>query len=122
MTTHYATKMSCTLFYVNLLMFLRNPKVFTWLMELLVLKLITLFVCLALSVSLSVDLSLLQRWCKLLEKQRCPEAPEALRTACAQALCLCGVHVVTRSLKGGLMFKEISTRYNKEVCFDNSLS
>ncbi|RXN31244.1 thyroid adenoma-associated -like protein [Labeo rohita] len=57
----------------------------------------------------SVDLSLLQRWCKLLEKQRCPEAPEALRTACAQALCLCGVHVVTRSLKGGLMFKEIST-------------
>ncbi|XP_073696191.1 tRNA (32-2'-O)-methyltransferase regulator THADA [Garra rufa] len=57
----------------------------------------------------SVDLSLLQRWCKLLEKHRLPEAPEALRTACAQALCLCGVHEVTRSLTGGLMLKELST-------------
>ncbi|KTG32675.1 hypothetical protein cypCar_00004024 [Cyprinus carpio] len=57
----------------------------------------------------SVDLSLLQRWCKLLEKHRCPEAPEALRAACAQALCLCGVHVVTRSLTGGLTLKELST-------------
>uniref|UniRef100_A0A671R447 Thyroid adenoma-associated protein homolog n=1 Tax=Sinocyclocheilus anshuiensis TaxID=1608454 RepID=A0A671R447_9TELE len=56
-----------------------------------------------------VDLSLLQRWCKLLEKHRCPEAPEALRAACAQALCLCGVHVVTRSLTGGLTLKELST-------------
>ncbi|XP_016143827.1 uncharacterized protein [Sinocyclocheilus grahami] len=57
----------------------------------------------------SVDLSLLQRWCKLLKKHRCPEAPEALRAACAQALCLCGVHVVTRSLTGGLTLKELST-------------
>ncbi|XP_026068454.1 thyroid adenoma-associated protein homolog [Carassius auratus] len=58
----------------------------------------------------SVDSSLLQRWCKLLEKHRCPEAPEALRAACAQALCLCGVHVVTRSLTEDLMLKELSTR------------
>ncbi len=72
--------------------------------------------------SLSVDLSLLQRWCKLLEKHRCPEAPEALRAACAQALCLCGVHVVTRSLTEGLTLKELSTRYNKELFFDNSIS
>lgn len=71
--------------------------------------------------SLSVDLSLLQRWCKLLEKHRCPEAPEALRAACARALCLCGVHVVTRSLTD-LTLKELSTRYNKEVFFDNSIS
>ncbi|XP_059407167.1 thyroid adenoma-associated protein homolog isoform X2 [Carassius carassius] len=58
----------------------------------------------------SVDSPLLQRWCKLLEKHRCPEAPEALRAACAQALCLCGVHVVTRSQTEGLMLKELSTR------------
>lgn len=58
----------------------------------------------------SVDSSLLQRWCKLLEKHRCPEAPEALRAACAQALCLCGVHVVTRSLTEDLMLKQLSTR------------
>lgn len=75
---------------------------------------------LSLSFSLSVDLSLLQRWCKLLEKHRCPEAPEALRISCAQALCLCGVSVVTRSLTDSLVLIELSTRYNKKVCFHNS--
>ncbi|XP_043096293.1 thyroid adenoma-associated protein homolog isoform X2 [Puntigrus tetrazona] len=57
----------------------------------------------------SVDLSLLQRWCKLLEKHRRPEAPEVLRAACARALCLCGVHVVTRSLTRCPTLKELST-------------
>ncbi|XP_077097436.1 tRNA (32-2'-O)-methyltransferase regulator THADA isoform X7 [Siphateles boraxobius] len=57
----------------------------------------------------SVDLSLLLRWCKLLEKHRCPQTPEALRISCAQALCLCGVSVVTRSLMDSLMLKELST-------------
>ncbi|XP_067295364.1 tRNA (32-2'-O)-methyltransferase regulator THADA isoform X2 [Pseudorasbora parva] len=63
----------------------------------------------SLLLSQSVDLSLLQRWCKLLEKHRCPEAPEALRISCAQALCLCGVSVVTRSLTDSLMLTELST-------------
>ncbi|XP_016142052.1 uncharacterized protein [Sinocyclocheilus grahami] len=90
-------------------MFLRNPKVFTdgsWIYRC---SNSTLFACLSLSHSLSVDLSLLQRWCSLLEKHRCPEAPEAFRTACAQALCLCGVHVVTRSLTGILTHNELCT-------------
>ncbi|XP_056119769.1 thyroid adenoma-associated protein homolog isoform X2 [Rhinichthys klamathensis goyatoka] len=63
----------------------------------------------SLLLSQSVDLSLLLRWCKLLEKHRCPEAPEALRISCAQALCLCGVSVVTRSLTDSLMLTELST-------------
>ncbi|XP_067262845.1 tRNA (32-2'-O)-methyltransferase regulator THADA isoform X2 [Chanodichthys erythropterus] len=63
----------------------------------------------SLLLSQSVDLSLLQRWCKLLEKHRCPEAPEALRISCAQALCLCGVSVVTRSLTDRLLLAELST-------------
>ncbi|XP_056602907.1 thyroid adenoma-associated protein homolog [Triplophysa dalaica] len=58
----------------------------------------------------SIDLSLLERLCKLLEKHRCPEAPEALRSACARSLCLFAVSVVTRSLKGRPVFKEISIR------------
>lgn len=107
------------LFYVNLLMFLRNRKVLRD--GSCIYRCSDSLLC-SLCHSLSVDLSLLQRWCKLLEKHRCPEAPEALRAACAQALCLCGVHVVTRSLTGGLTLKELSTRYNKEVCFDNSIS
>ncbi|KAK7164223.1 hypothetical protein R3I94_002828 [Phoxinus phoxinus] len=63
----------------------------------------------SLLLSQSVDLSLLLRWCNLLEKHRCPEAPEALRISCAQALCLCGVSVVTRSLTDSLMLTELST-------------
>ncbi|XP_039515699.1 thyroid adenoma-associated protein homolog isoform X2 [Pimephales promelas] len=63
----------------------------------------------SLLLSQSVDLSLLLRWCKLLEKHRCPEAPEALRISCARALCLCGVSVVTRSLTDSLMLAELST-------------
>ncbi|XP_051979593.1 thyroid adenoma-associated protein homolog [Xyrauchen texanus] len=64
----------------------------------------------SLLLSQSVDLSLLQRWCKLIEKHRYPEAPEALRTACAQALCLCGFTVVSKSLTGSFILKELSTR------------
>ncbi|XP_056313525.1 thyroid adenoma-associated protein homolog [Danio aesculapii] len=57
----------------------------------------------------SADRSFLQRWCKLLEKHRCPDAPEALRSACAQSLCRCGVSVVTRSLTSSHIPKPFST-------------
>lgn len=58
----------------------------------------------------SIDVCLLERWCKLLEKHRYPEAPEALRSACARSLCLCAVSVVTRSLTDSPIFKELSIR------------
>lgn len=52
----------------------------------------------------------LQRWCVLLEKHRCAEAPEALRLACAQALALTGAAVVSSSVMGSTVLKSLSTR------------
>lgn len=40
---------------------------------------------------ISLKTSMLQRWCSVLECQRSPDAPEALRMACAEALCVAGV-------------------------------
>ncbi|XP_034548017.1 thyroid adenoma-associated protein homolog isoform X2 [Notolabrus celidotus] len=36
----------------------------------------------------SLKISMLQRWCNVLEIQRSPDAPEVLRLACAEALCV----------------------------------
>lgn len=62
------------------------------------------------SLSLSTDMVVLQRWCVLLEKHRCAEAPEALRLACAQALALTGAAVVSSSVMGSTVLKSLSTR------------
>ncbi|XP_060763342.1 tRNA (32-2'-O)-methyltransferase regulator THADA isoform X2 [Neoarius graeffei] len=65
---------------------------------------------LSLLLSPSTDLGVLQRWCVLLETHRRPEAPEALRLACARSLALTGAAVVTRSLMGSTALKAFSTR------------
>lgn len=39
----------------------------------------------------SPKISVVQRWCSVLERQRSPDAPEVLRMACAEALCVAGV-------------------------------
>ncbi|XP_065106767.2 tRNA (32-2'-O)-methyltransferase regulator THADA isoform X2 [Paramisgurnus dabryanus] len=70
----------------------------------------TALCALSVLLSQSTDLGLLQRWCKLLERCRSPEAPEAIRTACAQSLCLCAVSVMDRSLTDSPIFKELCIR------------
>uniref|UniRef100_A0A7N8YBI2 Si:ch211-225b11.4 n=1 Tax=Mastacembelus armatus TaxID=205130 RepID=A0A7N8YBI2_9TELE len=47
----------------------------------------------------SVKMPLLLRWCSILEGHRSPEAPEVLRMACAEALCVGGVPLMSRSLR-----------------------
>lgn len=64
----------------------------------------------------SVDLALLQCLCVLLETNSRPEAPEALRLACAEALGLSGATVVTSSLKGSPALKALSTRLVRQSC------
>ncbi|KAL7836832.1 hypothetical protein AOLI_G00281160 [Acnodon oligacanthus] len=64
----------------------------------------------SLLLSQSMEQALLQRWCALLETHRHPEAPEALRLACAEALGLSGAAIVTRSLRGSPTLKALSTR------------
>lgn len=43
---------------------------------------------------------MIQRWCSILECQRVPDAPEVLRIACADALCVAGTPLMSRTLKG----------------------
>lgn len=49
-------------------------------------------------VQISRKISVIQRWCSVLECQRSPDAPEVLRMACAEALCVAGVPLM--SLRG----------------------
>ncbi|KAK1792285.1 hypothetical protein P4O66_012240, partial [Electrophorus voltai] len=64
----------------------------------------------SLLLSQSTDMALVQRWCVLLETHRRAEAPEALRLACAQALCLTGAAMVTSGLRGTSTLKTLSIR------------
>lgn len=48
-------------------------------------------------VSTSVKISVFHRWCSILERHRCPDAPEVLRMACADALCVAGVPLQSHS-------------------------
>ncbi|XP_034452342.1 thyroid adenoma-associated protein homolog isoform X1 [Hippoglossus hippoglossus] len=59
----------------------------------------------------SLQISTLQRWCGILECHRCPDAPEVLRMACAEALCVAGVSLMSHSLKkhSTLMIRLINT-------------
>ncbi|XP_045890923.1 thyroid adenoma-associated protein homolog isoform X2 [Micropterus dolomieu] len=43
----------------------------------------------------SSKISVFQRWCNVLECQRSPDAPELLRMACAEALCVAGVPLMS---------------------------
>ncbi|XP_066509917.1 tRNA (32-2'-O)-methyltransferase regulator THADA-like [Hoplias malabaricus] len=64
----------------------------------------------SLLLSQSMNLTLLQRWCVLLEKHSHAEATEALRLACAQALSMSGAAVVIRSLRNVPALKTLSIR------------
>ncbi|KAM6964965.1 tRNA (32-2'-O)-methyltransferase regulator THADA [Aplochiton taeniatus] len=68
----------------------------------------------SLLLSLSPLCSLSPRWCSVLEVHRAPEAPEALRMACATALCLAGVPLMRegmreQSLSTGIDIRLINT-------------
>ncbi|XP_076007130.1 tRNA (32-2'-O)-methyltransferase regulator THADA-like [Genypterus blacodes] len=52
----------------------------------------------SLLLSHSDDMSVIQRWCTILEHQGSPESPEELRLACGEALCLAGVLLMRRGL------------------------
>ncbi|XP_068995115.1 tRNA (32-2'-O)-methyltransferase regulator THADA [Embiotoca jacksoni] len=47
----------------------------------------------------SLKISVFQHWCGILESQRTPDAPEVLRIACAEALCVAGVPLMNYSLR-----------------------
>ncbi|XP_056135401.1 thyroid adenoma-associated protein homolog [Lampris incognitus] len=50
----------------------------------------------SLLLSQSLEISMFQCWSSLLERHRSPEVPEALRMACAEALCLAGVSIMSQ--------------------------
>lgn len=56
-------------------------------------------------------MSVVQRWCSILECQRSPDAPEVLRMACAEALCVAGVPLMSRSLREHSTLPAIMSRY-----------
>ncbi|XP_029365595.1 thyroid adenoma-associated protein homolog isoform X2 [Echeneis naucrates] len=47
----------------------------------------------------SQKMPVLLRWCSVLECQRCPDVPEVLRMASAEALCVAGVPVVSHGFR-----------------------
>ncbi|XP_040011618.1 thyroid adenoma-associated protein homolog isoform X2 [Xiphias gladius] len=47
----------------------------------------------------SVKISTFLRWCSILECHRSPDAPEVLRMACAEALCVAGAPLMSHSLR-----------------------
>ncbi|XP_019956479.2 tRNA (32-2'-O)-methyltransferase regulator THADA [Paralichthys olivaceus] len=59
----------------------------------------------------SLQISMLHRWCGVLECNRCSDGPEVLRMACAEALCVAGVSLMSHSLKKhcNLMIRLINT-------------
>ncbi|XP_034152617.1 thyroid adenoma-associated protein homolog isoform X2 [Esox lucius] len=64
----------------------------------------------SLLLSQSFQISLLPRWCSLLEVHRAPEAPQSLRMACAWALCLAGAPLLTPKLRERSPLPVFSTR------------
>ncbi|TDH12887.1 hypothetical protein EPR50_G00050690 [Perca flavescens] len=57
----------------------------------------------------SLKISVFQRWCSVLECHRSPDAPEVLRMACAEALCVAGVPLMSRSTPPAIMIRSINT-------------
>ncbi|KAG7244080.1 hypothetical protein INR49_006242 [Caranx melampygus] len=59
----------------------------------------------------SLQISVLQRWCSILECHRCPDAPEVLRMATAEALCVAAVPLMSsHSLRKHSTLPAIMTR------------
>ncbi|XP_070821591.1 tRNA (32-2'-O)-methyltransferase regulator THADA [Chaetodon trifascialis] len=77
----------------------------------------------------SLKTSMLQRWCSVLECQRSPDAPEVLRMACAEALCVAGVPlpcsaaIMSRLISTGLyLLQDQSQQVRlKAACFPSRL-
>ncbi|KAM3611107.1 uncharacterized protein V6R79_013523 [Siganus canaliculatus] len=58
----------------------------------------------------SSKISMVERWCCILESQRSPGSPEVLRMACAEALCVAGVQLKgLREHRTAIMSRLIST-------------
>uniref|UniRef100_A0A3Q1FE64 Si:ch211-225b11.4 n=1 Tax=Acanthochromis polyacanthus TaxID=80966 RepID=A0A3Q1FE64_9TELE len=57
----------------------------------------------------SLKISALERWCNILEHQRAPDAPEALRMACAEALCVAGAPLMNNSTQPAFVIRLINT-------------
>ncbi|XP_033946263.1 tRNA (32-2'-O)-methyltransferase regulator THADA [Pseudochaenichthys georgianus] len=57
----------------------------------------------------STRMSVSQRWCNILESHRSPAAPEVLRIACAEALCVAGVPLMSHSTPPAIMIRLIHT-------------
>ncbi|XP_063753076.1 tRNA (32-2'-O)-methyltransferase regulator THADA isoform X2 [Eleginops maclovinus] len=57
----------------------------------------------------STRTSVSQRWCNILDIHRSPEAPEVLRIACAEALCVAGVPLMSHSTPPAIMIRLINT-------------
>eukprot|EP00064_Thunnus_orientalis_P006923 superscaffoldBa00000745_g6942 len=58
----------------------------------------------------SFKISMIQRWCSVLECHRSPDATEVLRMACAEALCVAGVSLMSRSPKEHKTLPDIMIR------------
>ncbi|XP_059193716.1 thyroid adenoma-associated protein homolog [Centropristis striata] len=57
----------------------------------------------------SLKISMCERWCTFLECHRSPDAPEVLRMACAEALCVAGVPLMSGSTLPAIMIRLINT-------------
>uniref|UniRef100_A0AAQ4RRM0 Si:ch211-225b11.4 n=1 Tax=Gasterosteus aculeatus aculeatus TaxID=481459 RepID=A0AAQ4RRM0_GASAC len=57
----------------------------------------------------SLKTSVFQRWCSILECHRSPDEPEVLRMACAEALCVAAVHLVSHGSLPTIMIRSINT-------------
>lgn len=53
-----------------------------------------------------------QRLCSILECHRSPEAPEVLRMACAETLCVAGVPLMSHSHRKHSILSAITIRYD----------
>ncbi|XP_067466068.1 tRNA (32-2'-O)-methyltransferase regulator THADA [Thunnus thynnus] len=58
----------------------------------------------------SFKISMIQRWCSVLECHRSPDATEVLRMACAEALCVAGVSLMSGSPKEHKTLPDIMIR------------
>uniref|UniRef100_A0A3P8UEC5 Si:ch211-225b11.4 n=1 Tax=Amphiprion percula TaxID=161767 RepID=A0A3P8UEC5_AMPPE len=70
-----------------------------------------------------LKISALERWCNILEYQRAPDAPEALRMACAEALCVAGAPLMNNLINTGLyLLQDQSQQVRlKAACFTSML-
>ncbi|KAL7392507.1 hypothetical protein ABVT39_025652 [Epinephelus coioides] len=57
----------------------------------------------------SLKLSMFERWCSVLECHQSPDAPEVLRMACAEALCVAAAPLMSQSALHATMIRLINT-------------